>query len=155
MCCVLTHIAFQAERSSRRNVWPGDMGISSHTELISTNDLLPTKNSLIVMFSTQNPTTGALNYSGPPINAAGSDTYICWSLIGTHNYYLYTGDLDFVKDIWANYTNAINFLQSQVDSTGLIDVPGPYANDWGRDGGAGHNSAANAILYQVSFPRLH
>ncbi|KII96164.1 glycoside hydrolase family 78 protein [Plicaturopsis crispa FD-325 SS-3] len=132
-----------------RNVWPGDMGISVHTQLVSTNDLLPTKNSLAVMFSTQDPTTGALAYSGPPIAATGSDTYISWTLIGTHNYYSYTGDLDFVKTVWSNYTKAVAFLEGQVDSTGLMNVPSAFANDWGRDGGAGHNSAANALLYQT------
>ncbi|KAJ7457382.1 glycoside hydrolase family 78 protein [Mycena latifolia] len=132
-----------------RNIWPGDCGISTHTELVSLNDLLPTKNSLTVMFSTQDPATGALQYSGPPINAHGSDTYIAWSLIGTHNYFLYTGDLAFVRTVWANYTKALNFLESQVDETGLADVPVAFQNDWGRDGGAGHNSAFNALLFRT------
>ncbi|KAG6897894.1 hypothetical protein C0992_009378 [Termitomyces sp. T32_za158] len=96
-----------------RNIWPGDMGISSHTELVALNDLLPTRNSLAVMFSTQDPNTGSLQYSGPPINAKGSDTYIGWSLIGTHNYYLYTGDLDFARLVWGNYTKALAFLEGQ------------------------------------------
>ncbi|KAH0589089.1 hypothetical protein H2248_004860 [Termitomyces sp. 'cryptogamus'] len=132
-----------------RNIWPGDMGISSHTEFVALNDLLPTKNSLAVMFSTQDPNTGSLQYSGPPINAKGSDTYIGWSLIGTHNYYLYTGDLDFVRLVWGNFTKALAFLEDQVDSTGLMNVPQAFSNDWGRDNGQGHNSAANAILYQA------
>ncbi|KAJ7457363.1 glycoside hydrolase family 78 protein [Mycena latifolia] len=132
-----------------RNIWPGDCGISTHTELVSLNDLLPTKNSLTVMFSTQDPATGALQYSGPPINAHGSDTYIAWSLIGTHNYFLYTGDLAFVRTVWANYTKALSFLESQVDETGLADVPVAFQNDWGRDGGAGHNSAFNALLFRT------
>ncbi|PBK74349.1 glycoside hydrolase family 78 protein [Armillaria solidipes] len=131
-----------------RTVWPGDMGISTHTQLVSTNDLLATKNSLIVMFSTQDPSTGSLQYSGPPINAHGSDTYISWSLIGAHSHFLYTGDLEFIRTIWTNYTYALDFLQSQVDATGLMNVPAAFANDWGRDGGQGHNSAANALLYR-------
>lgn len=131
------------------------MGISTHTQLVSTNDLLPTRNSLTVMFSTQDPVTGALNYSGPPINAQGSDTYISWTLIGTHNYFLYTGDLDFVETVWTNYTRALGFLQSQVDETGLMNVPVAFSNDWGREGGQGHNSAANAILYQVTTLDFH
>ncbi|KAJ3775643.1 glycoside hydrolase family 78 protein [Lentinula raphanica] len=132
-----------------RNVWPGDMGISTHTELVSTFDLQSSKNSLLVMYSTQDPNTGALQYSGPPINAVGSDTYICWSLIGTHSVYLYTGDLDFVKQVWGNYTYALAFLQSQVDDTGLMNVPNSFANDWGRVDGQGHNVAANALLYET------
>ncbi|KAF5357348.1 hypothetical protein D9758_005920 [Tetrapyrgos nigripes] len=128
-----------------RNVWPGDMGISTFTEAVSTSDLESSKNSLLVMFSTQDPATGALQYSGPPINAQGSDTYISWSLIGTHTVWFYTGDIDFVKDVWTNYTKALAFLQSQVDDTGLVNVPAAFANDWGRDGGGGHNSAANTL----------
>ncbi|PBK74344.1 glycoside hydrolase family 78 protein [Armillaria solidipes] len=126
----------------------GDMGISTHTQLVSTNDLLATKNSLIVMFSTQDPSTGSLQYSGPPINAQGSDTYISWSLIGAHNYFLYTGDLEFIRTIWTNYTYALDFLQSQVDATGLMNVPAAFAKDWGKDGEEGHNSAVNALLYR-------
>ncbi|KAK6981768.1 glycoside hydrolase family 78 protein [Favolaschia claudopus] len=114
----------------------GDCGISTHTALVALNDLLPTKNALTVMFSTQDPATGALQYSGPPINAHGSDTYIA-------------GDLDFVKFVWANYTKALNFLESHVDETGLANVPAAFQNDWGRDGGAGHNSAFNALLYRT------
>ncbi|KAF8198162.1 glycoside hydrolase family 78 protein [Mycena galopus ATCC 62051] len=132
-----------------RNIWPGDCGISSHTELVALNDLLPTKNSLTVMYTTQDPTTGALAYSGPPINAQGSDTYIAWSLIGTHNYYLYTGDLAFIQLVWANYTKAVNFLVSQIDETGLANVPVAFENDWGRGDGAGRNSVLNALLYKT------
>ncbi|KAK7039312.1 glycoside hydrolase family 78 protein [Favolaschia claudopus] len=132
-----------------RNVWPGDCGIASHTEFVALDDLLPTKNALTVMFTTQDSNSGELGYSGPPNNARGSDTYNAWSLIGTHNYYLYTGDLDFVKFVWANYTKAVAFLESQVDSTGLANVPQGLANDWGRDGGGGHNSVFNALLYRT------
>ncbi|KAF9456654.1 glycoside hydrolase family 78 protein [Collybia nuda] len=132
-----------------RNIWPGDMGISSHTELVALNDLLPSKNSLLVMFSTQDPVTDSLQYSGPPFNAVGSDTYICWSLIGAHNYYLYTGDLDFVKTVWGNFTKALSFMESQVDATGLVNVPEAFSKDWGRVGGQGYNSAANAVMYRA------
>lgn len=132
-----------------RNVWPGDMGISANTHLLWSTDLLPIKNSLLVMFSTSDPVTGALNYSGPPINAQGSDTYISWTLIGTHTYWLYSNDTEFVQRVWTNYTKAVAFLENQVDSTGLMDVPIAFMNDWGRDGGSGHNSAANALLYQT------
>ncbi|CAK5277242.1 unnamed protein product [Mycena citricolor] len=45
-----------------RNIWAGDCGISTHTELVALSDTEPTKNSLTVMFGTQNPTTGALQY---------------------------------------------------------------------------------------------
>jgi len=132
------------------HIYIGDMGISSHTELVALNDILPSKNALLVMFSTQDPGTGALQYSGPPISARGSDTYISWSLIGAHNVWLYTGDLEFVQIVWTNYTKALAFLEAQVDETGLMNVPETFSNDWGRDGGQGHNIAANVLLYRAS-----
>ncbi|KDR78125.1 hypothetical protein GALMADRAFT_94657 [Galerina marginata CBS 339.88] len=130
-----------------RAVWPGDMGIAVPTQFVTTNDLLPTRNALSTMFSKINPTTGALPESGPPLNQLGSDTYHAWTLVGTHNYYLYSGDIAWVQTIWANYTKAVAFLEGKVDSTGLMNVTG--LRDWARQGGGGHNAEGNAILYKV------
>lgn len=95
---------------------------------------------------------GSLGYSGPPFNAAGSgsDAYMCWSLIGAYNYYIYTGDVDFIRTVWSNYTEAMAFLSGQQDSTGLVNVIEKFANDWGREGAGGHNSATNALFYKAS-----
>ncbi|KAF7321961.1 Six-hairpin glycosidase [Mycena kentingensis (nom. inval.)] len=131
-----------------RAVWPGDMGIAVPTQFVSTNDLLPTKNAMSTMFSHINPTTGALPESGPPLNQLSSDTYHCWTLIGTHNYYLYSGDLEWVQGLWTNYTKAVAFLEAKVNATtGLMNVTG--LRDWARQGGGGFNAEGNAILYRV------
>ncbi|KAJ7881488.1 glycoside hydrolase family 78 protein [Mycena olivaceomarginata] len=131
-----------------RAVWPGDMGIAVPTQFVSTNDLLPTRNALATMFSKINPTTGALPESGPPLSQLGSDTYHCWTLVGTHNYYLYSGDLEWIQTIWANYTKAVAFLEAKVDpKVGLMNVTG--LRDWARVGGGGFNAEGNAILYRV------
>jgi len=100
------------------------------------------------MFSGINPVTGALPESGPPLSQLGSDTYHCWTLIGTHNYYLYSGDLAWVENLWSNYTKAVAFLEAKVNKTnGLMDVTG--LRDWARQGGGGFNAEGNAILYRV------
>ncbi|KAH7922494.1 glycoside hydrolase family 78 protein [Leucogyrophana mollusca] len=130
-----------------RAVWPGDMGIAVPTQFVSTNDLLPTKNALSTMFAAQNPTTGALPESGPPLSQQGSDTYLMWTLIGTHNYYLYSGDMDWLQTVWTNYTKAVAYVESKVDSTGLMNITG--LRDWGRFGQGGHNAEGNAILYKL------
>ncbi|THH10640.1 hypothetical protein EW146_g8311 [Bondarzewia mesenterica] len=121
-----------------RAVWPGDMGVSVPTQFVSTNDLLPTKNALSTMFVAQNPTTGALPESGPPLSQQGSDTYHAWTLIGLHNYFLYSGDVDWLQTVWVNYTKAVAFLENKVDNSGLMNVTG--LRDWGRQGGGGHNA---------------
>ena len=147
------------------------MGIAVPTQFVSTNDLLPTKNALSTMFAAINPKTGALPESGPPLNQQGSDTYHAWTLIGTcasifsyrairlelkslpvawvdpDNYHLFSGDTDWLLDVWANYTKAVAFLEGKVDASGLMNVTG--LRDWARQGGGGHNAEGNAILYRV------
>ncbi|KIK50530.1 glycoside hydrolase family 78 protein [Collybiopsis luxurians FD-317 M1] len=130
-----------------RAVWPGDMGIAVPTQFVSTFDLIPTRNALSTMFANINPQTGALPESGPPLSQLGSDTYHCWTMIGSYNYYLYSGDDEWLGTIWANYTKAMAFIEGKVDSSGLMNVTG--LRDWARQGGGGHNSEGNAILYRV------
>ncbi|KAH8101215.1 Six-hairpin glycosidase [Cristinia sonorae] len=130
-----------------RAVWPGDMGVAVPTQFVSTNDLIPTRNALATMFAAINPRTGALPESGPPLSQLDSDTYHAWTLIGTHNYVLYTGDVDWLKVVWTNYTRAVAFLENKVDGTGLMNVTG--LRDWARLGGGGHNAEGNALLYKV------
>lgn len=70
-----------------------------------------------------------------------------WTLIGAHNYYTYSGDLDWLQTIWTNYTKAVAFLEGKVDSSGLMNITG--LRDWARKGGGGHNAEGNALLYKV------
>ncbi|RPD52570.1 Six-hairpin glycosidase [Lentinus tigrinus ALCF2SS1-6] len=130
-----------------RAVWPGDMGIAVPTQFVSTNDLIPTRNALSTMFAAINPLTGALPESGPPLSQLGSDTYHAWTLIGTHNYYLYSGDSEWLQTVWTNYTKAVAFLEGKVGPSGLMNVTG--LRDWARLGGGGINAEGNALLYRV------
>ncbi|EMD35216.1 glycoside hydrolase family 78 protein [Gelatoporia subvermispora B] len=130
-----------------RAVWPGDMGIAVPTQFVSTNDLVATKNALSTMFAGMNPETGALPESGPPLSQQGSDTYHAWTLVGSYNYYLYSGDLAWLTNTWPNYTKAVQFLEGKIDDSGLLNVTG--LRDWGRLGQGGHNAEANALLYKV------
>ncbi|KAE9407353.1 Six-hairpin glycosidase [Gymnopus androsaceus JB14] len=130
-----------------RAVWPGDMGIAVPTQFVSTFDLTPTRNALFTMFTHINPETGALPESGPPLSQLGSDTYHCWTLIGSYNYYLFSGDDEWLSTIWPNFTLAMSYIEGRVDSSGLADIIG--LRDWGRLGQGGHNAEANAILYKL------
>ena len=81
------------------------MGISVPTAFVSTNDLTPTRNALSTLFSEMNPATGALPYAGPPLSLQGSDTYHAWTLIGAYNYYLYSGDIEWLQTTWTKYVS--------------------------------------------------
>ena len=141
------------------------MGIAVPTAFVSTNDLIPVRNALSTMFAAQNPLTGALPESGPPLSQQGSDTYHAWTLVGAHNYFYYTGDTEWLQTIWTNYvrslrlkcglicthrasqTKAVAFLEGKVTPIGLMNVTG--LRDWARLGGGGINAEGNAILYKV------
>ncbi|KAI0681905.1 Six-hairpin glycosidase-like protein [Cerioporus squamosus] len=124
-----------AKRDRQEAVWPGDMGIAVPTQFVSTNDLIPTRNALSTMFAAINPVL------------LDSDTYHAWTLIGTHNYYLYSGDSDWLQTVWTNYTKAVGFLEGKVGPSGLMNVTG--LRDWARLGGGGINAEGNALLYRV------
>ena len=124
------------------------MGVAVPTQSVSTNDLVLTR--LSTMFAAIDPRTGALPESGPPLSQTGSDTYHMWTLIGTHNYVLLSGDVDWFEGVWANYTKAV--VLGKVDSSGLMNVTS--LRNWARLGGGGHNPEGNALLYQVGLHAL-
>lgn len=124
------------------------MGVSGSTLFVSTNDLLPFKNALATMFSLQDPVTGILPMAGPPLSIVGSDTYHAWNLIGTYNYYLYSADEDFLRNVWTNYTKAVAYMESKVDSTGLMNITS--LGDWGRLAGDGYSAPGQVYLYRVN-----
>ena len=43
-----------------------------------------------------------------------------WSMIGVYNAFLYDGDVDFLENLWANYTFAMAYMQvcSLLDALG-------------------------------------
>ncbi|KAI0887940.1 glycoside hydrolase family 78 protein [Annulohypoxylon maeteangense] len=114
-----------------RTVWPGDMGVAVPSSFYSTGDLESVKNALATLFNIQ-AESGLLPFSGPPLLARNSDTYHMWIMIGTYNYVLYSGDLDFIGGIWDKYIAAMSFVSRQLDSSlGLLNITG-YIDDWGR-----------------------
>ena len=129
-----------------RSVWPGDMGVSEPTAYVSTDDLTAVRNSLTTMYQNQK-STGELPYGGPEFNFYSSDTYHMWTLIGTYNYYLDSGDKTWLSGIWSQYQLGVNFITAKIDGNGLLNVTGTA--DWARSDQGGENIEANALLYQV------
>jgi uncharacterized protein (DUF608 family) len=84
--------------------------------------------------------------AGPPLNFYGSDTYHLSSLIGTHEYILYSADMNFLTSNWTKIKLATNFTVRKLDHAGLLHVTG--ASDWGRYNQGGRNTAANALMYR-------
>ncbi|RAR13132.1 glycoside hydrolase family 78 protein [Stemphylium lycopersici] len=129
-----------------RAVWPGDMGIAVPSSFVSTGDLESVKNALQVMFDYQNK-DGSFPEAGPPLLQQNSDTYHMWTMIGTYNYMLYTGDAAFVEQNWAAYTKGMEYIYGKVDETGLLNQTG--TRDWARWQTGFNNTEANIILFHT------
>ncbi|MBS2549353.1 hypothetical protein KGQ19_21035 [Catenulispora sp. NL8] len=129
-----------------RTVWPGDMGVSTTTAYVSTDDLLAIRNSLTTMYQNQK-STGELPYSGPEFSFYGSDTYHMWTLIGTYSYYLDTSDKAWLDGIWSKYQLGMSFITAKIGGDNLLNVTN--TSDWARGDQGGENIEANALLYQA------
>ncbi|KAI1503574.1 Six-hairpin glycosidase-like protein [Biscogniauxia marginata] len=139
-----------------RLVWPGDMYVAIPGIAVSSYDMLAVRNALDVIYEHQYG-DDSLPYAGPPLyvyvfTSRGyhnefSDTYHLHTLLGTYDYVLYSGDLDWLRRRWPAYKRALRISTSKVDSYNLMHVSSRF--DWNRHGMKGHNIEASAILYTV------
>lgn len=131
-----------------RMVWPGDMSIAVPGIAVSTHDMESVRNALEVIFDHQY-SDGSLPYAGPPMGYGGefSDTYHLHTLLGTYNYVLYSGDVEWLAKHWQAYKVALGISIAKVDDVGLLHVTSTA--DWLRPGMSGHNLEASALLVSV------
>ncbi|KAL0937980.1 alpha-l-rhamnosidase [Colletotrichum truncatum] len=129
-----------------RWVWIGDMGTAVPSAFVSTGDMESTKNALLAIYDNQ-ASDGTLPKAGPPYPSKDSDTYHLWTLAGTYNYFLYTGDEEFVESIWPKYIKAISNSRKKVNEKGIMNVTGD--KDWGRWTYSNERSSASILLYRA------
>ncbi|KAH7360703.1 Six-hairpin glycosidase-like protein [Rhexocercosporidium sp. MPI-PUGE-AT-0058] len=108
-----------------RLVWPGDIAISALSIFVSTNSLDGVRNSIDSLFVLQNA-DGRLPWAGSPFISVEfllfSFTYHLYTLLDLYYYYLYTGDLAYLQGYWDQYTSALNWSLSTIDSSGLANA---------------------------------
>lgn len=51
-------------------------------------------------------------------------------MIGTYNYFLYSGDAELVAELWPKWEAALDYASSLVTPAGIVSVQG--VSDWGR-----------------------
>ncbi|KAI1423630.1 alpha-L-rhamnosidase [Xylaria sp. FL1777] len=129
-----------------RVVWPGDIVISGPSIFVSTNSLEPIRNAIDSLFLYQEA-DGRLPAAGYPLAQlfAWSFTYHCHTLNDVYDYFMFSGDTDFLASLWEQYKLGMNYPLQFIDSSGLANVT--TISDWGRGGMSGHNIEANAILF--------
>ncbi|PLB51610.1 alpha-L-rhamnosidase B [Aspergillus steynii IBT 23096] len=74
-------------------------------------------------------------------------SYHLWNLIGTYNYPLYSGDVDFVTEIWPKYVKGMNHSLSLLTESGIVNVTGE--DDWGRFEYSTERCSASMLLYRA------
>ncbi|EKD12920.1 bacterial alpha-L-rhamnosidase domain protein [Drepanopeziza brunnea f. sp. 'multigermtubi' MB_m1] len=130
-----------------RATWAGDLGIALPSAFVSTGDFESARNALQLQYDLQS-VHGELPVAGPPLNFFGSDTYHMASLIGTYEYLLYSGDMEFLAANWAKIKLAIRYVSNKIDPrSGALYVTGEA--DWGRYAQGGFNTAANAMMFRT------
>ncbi|KAK6000716.1 hypothetical protein QM012_003441 [Aureobasidium pullulans] len=137
-------------------IWPGDFAISVPGVFLSTDDAITVKLSLQQLFASQNATTGALPWFAQPVHVFPDNSFMdfgkvvfsfnyhLFTLLGLHNYWIYTGDDEYLQNNWNRFKLGLNYSLSFVDATGLANVTSSF--DWLRVGMGGHNIEANSIL---------
>jgi hypothetical protein len=130
-----------------RTVWPGDLGVSLLTALVSNDDVESSRNTLNALYQHQQ-SDGLLPYAGPPILIFGSDTYHMWTLVATSYYFLFTGDKAWLDNHWNQYKIGVDYSKNKIDTNGLL-----YSDQWYNWGRAVQSNAevieGNALLYGV------
>ncbi|KAK0719818.1 Six-hairpin glycosidase-like protein [Lasiosphaeris hirsuta] len=131
-----------------RMVYAGDMYIAVPGIAFSTYDMDAVRNALEVLYDHQYG-DGSLPYAGPPMGWHGefSDTYHMHTLLGTYNYVLFSGDVDWLRAHWSDYLRALRISTAKVDAFSLFHVSSTA--DWLRPGLTGHTLEASAILFAV------
>ncbi|KAK1974528.1 Six-hairpin glycosidase-like protein [Colletotrichum cereale] len=123
------------------------MGVVVPSAFVSTGDLESARNALQTVFDFQRP-SGVFPRAGPPYLDAASDTYHMWTMVGAHNYVLFSGDLAWLARNWAAYRRAMDYICAKVvPGTGVLNATA--TGDWARYVNAPNGSAPSMLLYRT------
>ena len=147
-----------------RAVWSGDQAISDLADYYA-SDPVYARDSLSLFLThpatTANflaPAAGVMSQPGPLPGACSpnpnldNDACVTWSasysvvvIPALYNYYLYTGDLGFVRDHWQAVVRQMQWDAQQVDANGLFSVGSNNADDWNLETPAGEVTYVNDV----------
>jgi hypothetical protein len=111
-----------------------------------TYDKISIRNALDILLS-RHTHDGCFGWAGPPISfRPWSDTYHMHTLTIVHDYYFFSGDIEWVRKHWDVFRLGMKYIVAKFKD-GLLHVTGEM--DWGRPGQGGINTSANAIMYNT------
>jgi len=142
-----------------RVVWSGDLGVEVPNVLYTTRATDFVRGSLELLGSYQvadgesgtnvNPTVPLGTF--PQSGSTYSTVYSMDEVDNIATYYLYTGDLSFVRAEWPMITRELAYNQSLVDDRGLLVTDAADGQDWDYYDGSktGEVAAYNVIYYET------
>ena len=108
------------------------------------------------------PAVGDMSQPGPlpgacsPNPSFDSNACVTWSasysvavIPALYHYYLYTGDLGFVRDHWQAVVRQMQWDAQQVDANGLFSVNSNDADDWNLESPTGEVTYVNALYVEA------
>jgi len=145
-----------------RSVWSGDLAVQGPVIYYSTNApeymreslrLLGSYGSADGRVSTNLPSEWPVG-TGPTAASESkifSANYTLWWVKALADYYLYTGDKEFLKQEWPILTRELDWSASQVGHDGLFITDQKNGHDWDYYDGpkVGAVTAYNALYYRV------
>ncbi len=140
-----------------RVVWSGDLGVEGPNVFYTTaaDDYVKDSLKLLDSYQSANGEAGAQAPPDSPLGTfpeSGSTYSASYSMDDVANlatYYLYTGDLAFVRTEWPMVTRELAYNRSMVDSRGLLATNNDNGMDWDYYDGpkSGEVTAYNDIYY--------
>jgi hypothetical protein len=150
-----------------RAIWSGDLAVAGPTTYYTSNpeymrdslQVLGDHPATVAVFPV--PTAGSEGQPGPlpgqcsPATSGGmgcstySATYSMVFVPELYDYYLFTGNIDFVRAEWASVQRQMAWDAQQVDTSGLFAVTEATGWDWNVGQTSGELSYVNAVYYQA------
>ena len=145
-----------------RVVWSGDLGVEGPNVFYTTaaDDFLKDSLKLLDSYQSANGEAGAQAPPDSPLGTfpeSGSTYSASYSMDDVANlatYYLYTGDLTFVRTEWPMVTRELAYNRSMVDSRGLLATNNDNGMDWDYYDGP-KKSGRSLPSTTTSIPRGH
>jgi alpha-L-rhamnosidase len=142
-----------------REVWSGDLGVEGPNVFYTTDAADYIKDSLQLLGSYQSadgeaagsmsPTAGVGTF--PQSGDTYSSSYSMDEVVNLATYYLYTGDLAFIRAEWPMIARELAYTHTLLDSHGLLVTDSRNGKDWDYYDGAksGEVTAYNDIYYET------
>lgn len=80
-----------------------------------------------------------------------SFTYHLYSILGLNNYWIYTGDIEYLQENWGRVKQALGYSLSFIDETGLANVTS--SADWLRVGMGRHNIEVSLTFIVINIQK--